>query len=155
MFQTLQGSGQSCTRETELERQREKETSAGAPQQADRQRKRLPHSFCSCQGSRRIDPPVSGRGQKGSAPEGTSWPASWGSCCSGGKIPAALGGGFSGEDSCNADTRSSGPGTSHCCHKATGNTGICKYRLPPTGVMSSAVLNGLFFPEASAGQMFL
>lgn len=37
-----------------------------------------------------------------------------------------------------------------CCHKATGSAGICKYRLPPTGVRSPVqVLNGLFFPEAS------
>lgn len=55
------------------------------------------------------DSPESGRGQKCSAPEGTSWPASWRSCCSSGTIPTAVGGAFSGMDSCNTDTCSPGP----------------------------------------------
>lgn len=108
MFQTLQGqckvrADPAQGKQIFKDGEKRKHSAAAASQQVDRHRKHLPHSFCT-------DSPVSGRGQKCSAPEGTSWPASWGSrVVQAGKFPQPLAGAFSGKDSCNADTGSPGP----------------------------------------------
>lgn len=84
------------------------------------------------------DSPVSGRGQKCSALRAPLGLPHGDPVARAGKFPQRLVGHFLARITAVLTLGRLGLGTPHCCHKATGSAGICKYRLPPTGVMSSA-----------------
>lgn len=136
---TTQGQGRAARGETELQRQREKGTlrrsiTAGrrvetTPASLSLQLPGLQtHRTLQCQAeARNALPPRAPLGLPHGDPVARA-----------GKFPQPLAGHFLARITAVLTLGRLGLGTPHCCHKATGSAGICKYRLPPTGVMSSA-----------------